>query len=333
MKKRLRFLFVLLMMLSLVGCGSKESNKKIDWEELEIEDVLPEIDKAKGEIQTNRSDLAVIDINGIERKDYKNYVKKCRDKGFTVDLEFEPWDTVYGAFNKEGYSIRIVFLDDEMSITVETPEKDTMKKIEWPSNGLGTMLPVPKSTLGKIINDSSDSFQIRMGDTSIDEYSKYVKSCEKKGYTKDYNKEDKSYEAKNSKGYELELRYLGANVVEISLKVPEDKTSSEIEPSKKPTEPKKEPSKSSSKLGGEFKKAMDDYEKFIDEYIAFMKKYEKSNGTDLSIMKDYAKYIDKYTKMVDSFDKWEDEELNTTEEKYYLQVQSRVAKKLLDASL
>ena len=41
----------------------------------------------------------------------------------------------------------------------------------------------------------------------------------------------------------------------------------------------------------------------------------------------------KYLEMVESFEKWEDKELNTEETKYYIQVQSRVNQKLIDASL
>ena len=83
----------------------------------------------------------------------------------------------------------------------------------------------------------------------------------------------------------------------------------------------------------EFKDAMDSYEKFIDEYISFMKKYNNSNGTDTELLMDYSKYLTKYVEMVDSFEKWDDEELNTEETKYYIEVQTRVSKKLLDSSL
>ena len=89
----------------------------------------------------------------------------------------------------------------------------------------------------------------------------------------------------------------------------------------------------SSGISKDFKKAMDDYESFIDEYIAFMKKYANSNGTDTQLIKDYGNYMQKYLKMVESFEKWEDEDLNKEETKYYLEVQTRVNQKLIDASL
>lgn len=80
------------------------------------------------------------------------------------------------------------------------------------------------------------------------------------------------------------------------------------------------------------KKQMDSYEKFIDEYIAFIKKYSDSNGTDAELLKDYGTYMNKYTKAVEVFEKWEDDDLNSKEEAYYIKVQTRVSKKLLKSS-
>lgn len=87
-----------------------------------------------------------------------------------------------------------------------------------------------------------------------------------------------------------------------------------------------------SSLDPDFKAAMDSYEAFIDEYIAFMEKYKASDGTDLSLFADYADYLSKYAEFAESFEKWEDEDLNTEETAYYIEVQSRVAQKLLEAA-
>ncbi len=87
----------------------------------------------------------------------------------------------------------------------------------------------------------------------------------------------------------------------------------------------------SGELDPDFKAAMDSYEAFIDEYVAFMKKYEASDGTDLSLLADYAAYMTKYTELAEDFDNWESEDMSTAETAYYIEVQSRVAQKLLEA--
>ena len=84
-------------------------------------------------------------------------------------------------------------------------------------------------------------------------------------------------------------------------------------------------------IGTEFKAAMDSYEKFMNDYVAFLKKYE-ANPNDLSLLSDYAKYMSDYAEVVEDFEKWEDEELNDAELTYYVEVQSRVTKKLLEVS-
>ncbi len=84
-------------------------------------------------------------------------------------------------------------------------------------------------------------------------------------------------------------------------------------------------------LDPDFKAAMDSYEKFMDEYVVFMKKYCE-NPNDLSLLADYLKYTSDYSDFVEDFVKWGDEELNTAETAYYIDVQARVNKKLLEVT-
>ena len=79
----------------------------------------------------------------------------------------------------------------------------------------------------------------------------------------------------------------------------------------------------------DFKAAMDSYEAFFDEYVAIMKKY-KANPADLSILTDYATYMGQYADMMQKFEAWENEDLNTAELTYYIDVQARITKKLLE---
>lgn len=80
----------------------------------------------------------------------------------------------------------------------------------------------------------------------------------------------------------------------------------------------------------EFKQAMDSYEEFMNEYCEFMKKYDESDGTDVGLLADYTSYMSKYADMVEDFEAWDDGEMNTAETAYYLDVQTRINKKLLE---
>lgn len=88
---------------------------------------------------------------------------------------------------------------------------------------------------------------------------------------------------------------------------------------------------SNSGLGSDFKAAMDSYENFMDEYVAFMKKYA-ANPSDWSLLADYMDFMTKYAEFVEEFDKWENEDLNADELAYYIEVQARVTKKLLEVA-
>ena len=61
----------------------------------------------------------------------------------------------------------------------------------------------------------------------------------------------------------------------------------------------------------------------------FMKKYAESDGSDPGIFTDYADYVNKYATFCADFEQWENEDLNAAETAYYLEVQARVAEKLL----
>lgn len=78
----------------------------------------------------------------------------------------------------------------------------------------------------------------------------------------------------------------------------------------------------------DFKAAMDSYEQFMDEYVAFMEKYY-ANPSDTSLLLEYADYLTKYAEFVSDFDTWQNDELNSEELAYYIEVQGRVSAKLL----
>ena len=67
----------------------------------------------------------------------------------------------------------------------------------------------------------------------------------------------------------------------------------------------------------------------MNEYVSFMKKYN-SNPSDTALLNDYMEYLNKYNDFSEKFDKWDDSNMNDAETKYYIEVQTRVNKKLLE---
>ena len=82
-------------------------------------------------------------------------------------------------------------------------------------------------------------------------------------------------------------------------------------------------------LRPEFKEAMDSYEAFYTEYCDFMKKYSE-NPTNLTLLTKYGDMLAKAVEMNEAFEAWDENELNTEELKYYLDVNTRVMQKMVD---
>ena len=84
-------------------------------------------------------------------------------------------------------------------------------------------------------------------------------------------------------------------------------------------------------IRSEFKEAMDSYEAFYTEYCEFMKEYSE-NPTNLTLLAKYADMLVKAEEMNEAFEAWDEDELSTEELKYYIDVNNRVMKMLVDVA-
>lgn len=238
-----------------------------------------------------------------------------------------------------------------------------MKENAWITTPLSKLVPEPQSKTGKVESNSEKYFTYYAGKTSKEEYSTYANSVLNAGFSKDYSSGEKYFYGTNPEGYKIDVRYQGNNIMRISITAPDNKkesnTSTSSETNSTSTEENKvEAEKTTNStqtsteqanktntitnnetkttahtgLSKEFKEAMDSYEAFIDEYVAFMKKYSDSNGTDMSLISDYTKYMTKLDDANKKFEKWNNSNMNAEESAYYIQVQTRVNKKLLEAA-
>ena len=199
---------------------------------------------------------------------------------------------MYYAYNNEGWKFSLSYYEDdkEMHITLDAPME--MSNIEWPITELAQLLPIPKSTKGKISTDTSDRLYVYIGNTSIEDYNTYVNECYQKGFSVDYDKSEKYYDAKNANGYELSLNYTGGEVMTIEISKPENAVIEEdtnkdtngtqnlvdnqddANENSTTQNQSQETTSTTNLVNGmrqEFKAAMDSYESFMNEYYDFMK--------------------------------------------------------------
>ena len=96
-----------------------------------------------------------------------------------------------------------------------------------------------------------------------------------------------------------------------------------------PTQPTEKNNTPATGIRSDFKEAMDAYEEFYAEYCEFLTKYSE-NPTDFTLIAKYGELLLKAEQMDAAFEKWESEDLTDEELKYYLDVQNRVMKMLVD---
>ena len=94
-----------------------------------------------------------------------------------------------------------------------------------------------------------------------------------------------------------------------------------------------EPTNTAERVGvsDSFKKAMDEYERFFDNYVKFMKEFQATDNT-ASLLGQYTEYMTQYVETMESFEQIENQELTDDELVYYLEVQSRITRKLLEVN-
>ncbi len=320
--------------------GGKGKGEKIEWSKIELRDQLPEPPSNRGTLFENSDEEFWVSLDGVSDDQYNDYLDACVDKGFTVDADKSSYS--YKAYNADGYSLDMSHIGDGLSITLKAPMK--FGSITWPSSTVGNMLPAPKSTTGKFSYEHDDSFFVYVGETSKADYDQYVADCSANGFNIDYDKGDTYYRADNADGYHISLKYEGNNIMTVEIKASKSNDTGTSEPAtKEPATETAAPDESNAAetkpndtglvdgMRKDFKDAMDSYEAFMDEYVAFMKKYS-DNPSDVGLLADYTKYMSKYADMVEKFDKWESEDLNDAELAYYIDVQARVSKKLLEVA-
>ena len=260
--------------------------------------------------------------------------------------------------------------------------KNGKVRYSWPTTGIATLLPQPKSEYGKIYSESKDYFSIVIYDVSQNEFNKYTDSCKEKGFTVDYSGSSSRYSAEDSAGNSLSLFY-DENKKEMDITVEayvepseQDKTDgntdseseadsteeiveesveqsdaesmdesdaesmegsdaesmdeSDVESTEGSDAESTEESAAESTVQNDegFRAWVDSYEEFMDEYVDFMKKYDESDGTDLSWLADYATMMSKYTEYIEKADEIDEDELSADDWAYYMAAYARILKKL-----
>lgn len=207
-----------------------------------------------------------------------------------------------------------------------SPSK-TVDTFTWPSSGLATELPKPKTNKGEISSNSDTYFYATLQEVTHSDYDDYIQSCKDAGYT-DFSCEGTDYfKATAPSGAGLSLSFDGEDkTLEITLNKAQesaDESTDATDESSADSSTEPTPATSSS----DFRAMMDGYEQFMNSYVEFMKKYESSDDT-ASMLADYGSMMQQYSEWSQKFDSVDESSLSAEDQAYYLEVQGRVLQKL-----
>lgn len=210
---------VLIIPYLSVSSPTTNSTQEFVWSDIVMSEMLPEPESNFGEIISNDNENLLIYVHKTSVDDYNEYLSKCEEKGFII--EADKVGDMYEAFNQNGYKLDLKYENEykKMCIDVEAPMK--LGEIKWSETEIAKLLPIPEFDLGKIEKDDVSEYSVYLSGISYDNYVKYVDECSRNGFNTDSTKDEKTFSAKNSDDYSLNVEYEGNSIIYISIKEPE----------------------------------------------------------------------------------------------------------------
>lgn len=153
--KKWWFVLLVIVVIGIFVTGLGNDGVKFSWSDMELGELLPVPKSNVGKVSSNSNNYLRMYVYKTSYDDYKEYIKACEEKGYAV--ESDKGESSYYAYNSEGYRLGLSYdrKDEELSISLDAPEE--MKKISWATNGIGNMLPIPKSDMAGANDNTDDS--------------------------------------------------------------------------------------------------------------------------------------------------------------------------------
>ena len=204
--------------ISFFKVHNSKSAESIIFSELVLGDMIPEIKNHKGKINLNSDERLDIDVFNVSSKEFYSYIDSCKNKGYTIDEIKQEYS--FEAYTESGYKIKIYYSNYLKELDIDLSKPEMFEGFEWLTNDFAKLLPTPKSNLGKIIENSKKVYKVKISNMTIDDFNEYISKCKEKGFSIDSNKTDKRFTAKNEQNNNLEIEYIGNNIITIRIAEP-----------------------------------------------------------------------------------------------------------------
>ena len=183
--------------------------KELDWPTEGLATKIPKPNSSMGNVSSDSSNSYRVLVDNMTMNDFENYVRECKNKGFTVD--YNKRDTSYSAKNSEGYRLDVSYNgNNKVDILIQTPEEEEEEEKPTPTSTptptpTSTPTPTPTPTPTKETEEKKSSSGIRAEfkkamdsyEKLMNEYINFMKKYEKNPSNtellKDYAKYMKQY--------------------------------------------------------------------------------------------------------------------------------------------
>lgn len=309
-KKYYKYALIVLLGIIIWSLILWDRTPKYSWPD---DMIIPKPSSKYGEVERNLSGEVNATIYKVDSEVFTSYVRKLQKEGFSIDEEVT--GSSFEAYNDKGYKVRVSHYDssNEMHLYLEVPIK--LSDVDTSNVKYIDLVPSISSDKVNIINHSDKYFDIYVGDYNLEKYSNYVNECINLGYDVDYDKSEKYFSAFNTSGDKVIIKYVGFNIMKVSFEKSENNSYT---------------GNNESEVNYDFKELMDKYEDFFDKYIDFMKKYNDAEEITLDMINEYSKFLSEYADYMDKLSKAQPKDLSSADYKYYMEVYTRIMKKIAD---
>ena len=276
------------LLVAIIAIVISSLPSKYKWNEVILNSVLPEPASEYGSLYTNDADDLYLTIRKMSFSEYEAYVDGCVDKGFSYVVESGA--SSYTAFNSDGCELDLDYheYNESMDISLDVRVSGTIK---WSNSKLASLLPVPESNVGSIVNDYNYGYEVYVGNTSKAEYDTYIAECEENGFNLNIQKTDTTFYAENELGYELIVEYYECKLIYVDLDVPEGVTDEEETEEKTVDEiPKATEENTNSALDNETDEYVNNSDK-KDDTDSSLKELTDSEINDLAVVTLYKQLV------------------------------------------
>ncbi len=199
--------------------ASESQNTYYEWPTSGLNQYLPKPETPYGKIITDNESRFNIELFQVSTDQFENYVKACKEKGFTIDITKN--DSIFYSHHIDQYSLDIFYWKDKEKMEIYLDAPMEMTEIRWPDSDIVKQIPKPESLIGNISSEKSDYFSVYIANITPEQYTDYVDKCMDKGFTIDYSRSDEVFYAYNKNGYYIWVEKQLFDKMYIRIEVPE----------------------------------------------------------------------------------------------------------------